>query len=45
LPPDELVPPGPKMKIPDVLVDFKKNGEVMFPTGAPRFVCEASPNA
>ena len=38
LPPDEAVPPGPKRKKLDALVDCRKNGEVMFPTGVPLFV-------
>jgi hypothetical protein len=31
-------PPGPKKKMPDVPVDFRKYGEAMLPTGFPRLV-------
>ena len=31
-------PPGPKKKLEEPDGDFKKYGEVMFPTGGPSFV-------
>src|SRR5207245_1475817 len=34
-PPEPPKPPGPKKNIPDVLVDLRKNGDAMLPTGVP----------
>jgi hypothetical protein len=31
-------PPGPKKKLAEVPVDFRKYGEAMLPTGAPRLL-------